>query len=130
MLGARKCRIGIARDLDEVRREIIWYVGVNERRAILQRRFQVHFDRQRLEVHLDQSGRILRRVAVDRDDHGDGLPDVINVAARQRPLGLGVLHRRMRNEQRHRHIEWADVVAGIDRGHARIVFARRSRRFC
>ncbi len=73
----------------------------------------------RLVVDLDQRGRVLRGVAVDRDDHRDGLADVVDVAARQRPLGARVLHRGMRNEQRHLAVEDADIVAGIDRGDAR-----------
>ena len=121
MFGAREGRIRIAGRLDEMRGEIIGHVSMHERRAVLQRAFHVHLDRKMLVFDLDQRGRVLGGIAVDCNDHRDGLADVIHVAARQRPLRLRVFHRRMRNEQRHRHVERADIVASIDRGDARII---------
>src|SRR5579862_92490 len=107
-----------------MRSQIIRHVGMNEGRTILQRLFEVYLHRQGFEVDFDQRRRILCGVAVDGDHHGDGLPDIMDIATRQRPLRLRIAHRWMGDEQRHRHVEWADVVAGIDRSHPRIIASR------
>ena len=125
VLGACKRGVRIARCLDKMGREIVGHVGMNQRRAVLQCLGHVHFDGKRFELHLDQGRSVLGNIAVDRHYHGDGLSDVIDIAARQRPLRLRIFHRRMRNQKWHWRVERADIVAGIDRRDTGMVAGRR-----
>jgi hypothetical protein len=92
VLGLGEGVIGIAADLDKMRREIGGRVRMDQRRAVTHRFLEVHLHVERIVVDLDERRRVFGDVTVDRNDHGDALPDVINVAAGQRTLGLRMLH--------------------------------------
>ena len=121
VLGLRKGLIRMAGNLHEVSGDVVRHIGMNERSAVEHGLLEVDLDREGLIVDLDQRGGVLGRVAVDRDHHRDGLADVMDVAARERPLRARLFHRRMRDEQRHLDVEIADVLAGVHGDDARVL---------
>ncbi len=114
MLGLRENLLGLAGDLDEISRDIAGMGVVDERRTGLHRLLDVDLDGAGFVLDLDQRGRVFRGVAVARHHHHHGLADIVDVALGERPLRARVLHRRMRDEERHLAIEDADVLAGVD----------------
>ena len=71
--------------------------------------------RQHLVGDLDACGRVLRDVTVSRDDHRDGLTDVVDLAVREHMLGAGGGQRRVRDEDRQPLLEpWREVLIGMD----------------
>ena len=124
MLGAREGVVGTAGNLNEMSGDVVRHVGMDERRPVRDRFLEVDRHRQRLVLDGNKRGRVLRRIAVDRDHHRDRLADVVHVVARQRPLRVRILHRLMRDQQRHRDVEVADIVAGVDRDDTRMLAGR------
>ena len=69
--------------------------------------------------HPDPPDRVLGDVAVDRDDEGDRLPDVVDLLLGQRVLRPAVGQRRVRDQQRQRVGHRADeVLVGPHHHHA------------
>ena len=101
-----------------MRREIVGRVRMDQRSAVTHRFLKVDLHIERIVVDLDERRSVFGDITIDSNHHGDRLPDVINVPARQRTLRVRMLHRGMGNEQRHVEIEIADIVAGIDRRYA------------
>ena len=118
MLGLRERRVGISGLDTEATGGVVGHVRVNERRAVLDRLFEIHLDRQGVVVDIDQADRILGDVAVDRHHHRDALPDIEHIVAGQRALRLRMGEVGVRNQQGQLGIERANGVAGIDLDHA------------
>jgi hypothetical protein len=115
-LGERGVRV--AGGLDEVACDVAGHVGVDQRGALRGGLLHVDEDGQRVVVGQDQLDRVLRDVAVGRDDHRDGLADVADLAARERQLGTRVRHGGMGDQQRQRPVERPQVVRREDRDDA------------
>ncbi len=125
VFGLSEGGIRIAAGLNEMGGKIVRHLRVHKRGAILQGLLDVHLDEEWLIRHIDKSGAILGGIAVNRNNHGDGLADIVHIAARQRSLRLRISHRGMRDQQRHFRVKRTDIVAGIDRHHAGMVLRRR-----
>ena len=116
VLGFGKRLAGIAAFLDEVGGDVVRDVVVDERCAVRHGPLQVHLHGEGVVVDVDQPGRVFGHVAVDRDDHRDRLPDVADLAAGERALGLAAPgDAGVGDEQRQLLVAAADVVAGVDR---------------
>ena len=73
---------------------------VDERRALTRGGIGLHGRRQRLVLHVDERGAVLRRVAVRRDDHRERLTRVARPGPRQdRLLGDDVARQRRQRSQ-------------------------------
>jgi len=119
--GARERAVGVADRLSEARGAVVRHVGVHARHAGRERRRQIGHDRQRLVLHVDERERVLGDVAALRDDEGHNLADVAHLVDRERPLGPSVRQGRMRDQERRRLIELAELGRRhhqADRGHA------------
>ena len=116
--GGRDGRPGVTGLLLEARADIARDVVVHQP---LRRPRGRDADHRLLDVvrHPDPVDRVLGDVAVDGDDEGDGLADVVDLVAGQRELGAAVGQRRVRDQQRQRvgH-RTGEVLVGPHRPHA------------
>ncbi len=119
--GACQRGLRVADRLSEARRPIVRHVGVHPRRAARERGRQVGHDRQGLVLHLDERHRVLGDVTTVRDDEGHHLTDVAHLVYGERALGAAVRQGRVRDQQRRRLIQLAELGGRqheMDAGHA------------
>ena len=107
--GAGKGGIRIAHALHEPARAIGGHVPVNQRRPARERGFQLGDGGQRLVAHLDQLGGVLGDVAILRDHERDHLAHVADAVGGERRLGARLGEGGMRDEERRRLVQLAEV---------------------
>ena len=112
--GARQRGLRVADGLAEARGAIVGHVGVHPRCPGRERARQLGHDRQGLVLHLDERHRV-------GDDEGHHLADVAHLVDGERPLGACVRQGRVRDQQRRRLIQLAELDRRqheTDAGHA------------
>ncbi len=115
-LGARG-RV-VAAVLPDMRGDVGAHVVMNARRRVAQRFFQIDHGRQRLDINLDITQRILGQIAAVRQHDGKRLADMADFVLGERHLGAlvedGVFDRRRRHQQRARRPIVAEIGGGVD----------------
>ncbi len=115
MGSGRHRGVDVADLLEHVRRDVVGHVVVDEGVAVT-RVLDPDDDGQLLVAHPDPLARVLGDVAVGRDDHDDGLTDVVDLVLGQGVTGAPVGERRVGDEQRQRlaHLP-GQVLVHVDR---------------
>ena len=99
----------VADRLAKARRPVVRHVGVHAWRPGPERGREVGHHRQRLVLHLDERKRVLGDVAAVGDDEGHDLADVAHFVDGERPLGAAVRQGRVRDQERRRLIQLAEL---------------------
>ncbi len=118
MRSEAEAAVGIADALREAGGAIFRDIGVHPRSARDQRRLHVGDDGQGLVLDGDQVDGVLGDVAVLRHHERDGLANEAHLVLRQRPLGTRVGQVRMRDQERPRLVQIAEVGRGDHEMHA------------
>ena len=122
MIGtSARCGV-VAAALPHASGDIAAHVVMHARRFVRQRIFQIDDSRQRLELDGDVGKRILGEITAFREDHGQRLADMADLAFGERHLGSLIegdtLDRRRRDQQRPRRPILTEIFGGIDRNDA------------